>query len=526
MVSTLFPLLFFLLAASVNCEDPRLLVSIDDGPIRGTYRQSRDGRTFLAFEGIPYAEPPVGSLRFEDPQPIKPWTDILDATAPSICLQTFGTPMGQEDCLYLNVYVPREEINPEENLDVIVHIHGGAFEIGSPGYMAAPGLIMDRDVVYVTMSYRLGIFGFYSTGNGVSNGNFGLKDQALSLKWIQNNIRNFGGNKDSVTITGLSAGSASVHLHYFSPLSKGLFHRGFAQSGTALDPWAVRRDPSINGRFIADAVGCPWEDIECLKEIPAEELLTLAGQTGSTSISFGPTLEPESPTSFLSELPRSQVDADQVLDVPLLLSVVTEDGTVVCEWLDGLFDFLDENWNVIMPLVLEYYNNPRQDEISQKIRDFYLQDRPVTAETFGQVLNICTDLTFHNGVRETAKLQGTITSSDVYVFLMGYAGRARTHLGVGHGTDARFFFDDFLGLMGPVGLDEEEERMKDILLDMLVSYARTGIPKVEGVDFQPVSESGDFDYMFISSPDDLTLKRGDTLGEVEFWDSLRLYEDD
>ncbi|GJQ77780.1 Est-6 [Trypoxylus dichotomus] len=109
---------------------------------------------------------------------------------------------------------------------------------------------------------------------------------------------------------------------------------------------------------------------------------------------------------------------------------------------------------------------------------------------------------------------------------MGYAGRALTHLGVGHGTDARFFFDDFLGLMGPVGLDEEEERMKDILLDMLVSYARTGIPKVEGVDFQPVSESGDFDYMFISSPDDLTLKRGDTLGEVEFWDSLRLYEDD
>ncbi|GJQ87337.1 Est-6 [Trypoxylus dichotomus] len=519
MTLTVFTFVLYLFTVGVNSDDTRPLVTIENGPILGDFRQSHNGRTYIAFEGIPYAEPPVGSLRFENPQPAKPWTDILDATRIYDCMQFIGDmTIGAEDCLYLNVYVPTEEINPEQNLDVIVHIHGGGFEVGNPGFMAAAGLIMDRDVVFVTMNYRLGVFGFYSTGNFVSNGNFGLKDQALSLKWIQDNIHRFGGNRDSVTITGLSAGGASVHLQYFSPISKGLFHKGFAQSGAALVPWAIRRDPEVNARVVAEAAGCPWEDIECLKERPAVQILSALPGGGGTTINFAPTIEPESPTSFLSEMPRSILPTERLSDVPLLLSVVTEDGTAFCDSLYGEFEYLDQYWNNIWPVLLEYSNHERQDEISQKIREFYLQDQPVTAENFGQIIKLCTDSAFHNGAVESAKLQGSVTSSGVYVLLMGYAGRALTNLGVGHGADGRFYYQNFP--IGPPGLDEEEVKMKDILLDMLVSFARTGKPEVEGIDFEPVSKTGDFDYLFVSSPDNMTLRSGDELGEVEFWNSL------
>ncbi|KRT80243.1 hydrolase [Oryctes borbonicus] len=523
----------FLLAVNVHCDDRRPLVTIKDGLIRGTYQQSYEGRTYVAFEGIPYAQPPVQNLRFEDPEPVKPWTGILQATSTYSCMQIIrGEPTGQEDCLYLNVYVPRDKFDPSQNLDVIVHIHGGAFMLGNPAFMAAPGLIMDRDVVYVTMNYRLGVFGFYSTGNGISNGNFGLKDQAFALKWIQDNIHHFGGNKDSVTITGLSAGGTSVHLHYFSTLSEGLFHKGFAQSGAALVSWAIRKTPEVKSKILAEAVGCPWGDLECLKQRSAVQIIGTLNDGNGLGIHFGPTIEPASPNSFLSKMPYSKLKAKEVLDVPLLFSVVTEEGTVPCGVLYGQFDHLDQNWNHIMPSMLDYYNEEKQDEISKEIRDFYLQKEPVTVENFGKVIKMCSDRVFHNGVEKSAKLQAPLTESDVYVMVIGYLGRGealamfgvKADVGVGHGTDGRFYYQNFP--MGPSDLDEEEIKMKNILLDTLVSFAKTGTPDVKGVHFEPVLKSGDFKYLLVNSPDNITMRRVETLGEVEFWDSLGLKEDE
>lgn len=117
--------------------------------------------------------------------------------------------------------MPTKEIDPNDNFDVVVHIHGGAFMMGSPKLYAGPDYIMDEDVIFVTMNYRLGILGFLSTADKVVPGNNGLKDQVLALEWIRDNIEAFGGNPESVTLTGLFSGGSSVHYHYLSPMSRG-----------------------------------------------------------------------------------------------------------------------------------------------------------------------------------------------------------------------------------------------------------------------------------------------------------------
>lgn len=154
-------LLVFLLFLGLSLGDVPTVVT-PNGVVKGQIKQSYKGRDYMAFEGIPYAKPPVGELRFEEPQPAEAWKE-LTANQTYMCLQYSPLPMmkgpiGTEDCLYVYVYVPGTS-PPEKPLDVVVHIHGGAFMIGSPSMMAGPDYIMDKDVVYVSMNYRLGLLG-------------------------------------------------------------------------------------------------------------------------------------------------------------------------------------------------------------------------------------------------------------------------------------------------------------------------------------------------------------------------------
>lgn len=168
-----------------------------------------------------------------------------------------------------------------------------------------------------------------------------MKDQVLALKWIKDNIASFGGNPDSVTIVGLSAGGGSVHLHYFSPLSKGLFVRGMSQSGTALAPWVVRRNALQRAKKLATLVGCPdspTEDLKkCLKQRPAQSLLQQLGNfyaVGNLPLSpFAPVVEKRWANSFLDKEPYWLLKEGKVLDVPWITSIAADDGLLpaACE---------------------------------------------------------------------------------------------------------------------------------------------------------------------------------------------------
>ncbi|XP_064117922.1 esterase E4-like [Macrobrachium nipponense] len=236
-----------------------------------------------AFRGIPYAKAPVGDLRFADPVDlVGPWPgNYLNASKlGSFCPQydvESKSVLGNEDCLFLNVHTPShlDEENRAEGslLPVFVFIHGGAYIRGSSSPHGA-GKLLSRDVIVVTINYRLGALGYLSMVDSVLPGNFGMLDQVSALRWVRRNIAQFGGDPNQVTLGGFSAGAASVHLHMHSPLSKGLFHRTIMFSGAASCLWALRndrRDPCNTAQLLAHKLGCPSGNSKDLRECVASK---------------------------------------------------------------------------------------------------------------------------------------------------------------------------------------------------------------------------------------------------------------
>jgi para-nitrobenzyl esterase len=214
-------------AAGPSPGDPTF-VAIDSGAVHGSATAD-----VVSFKGIPYAEPPVGPLRWRMPQPVKPWEGVRETTnfGPS-CMQTDDVPKS-EDCLTLNVWRPAAD--SATPLPVMVWIHGGALVHG--GTSIYPGGALARQgVVVVSMNYRMGRLGFFAhpalaaEAPGDVRGNYGIMDQRAALEWVQRNIAAFGGDPKQVTIFGESAGGGSVMVHLTAPLSRGLFHRAILQS--------------------------------------------------------------------------------------------------------------------------------------------------------------------------------------------------------------------------------------------------------------------------------------------------------
>jgi len=207
------------------------------GPVRGIVK---DG--VLEYLGIPYAEPPVGDLRFRHPLPPKPWTGVLDATRGGAnCIQEksrFSTGNNSEDCLYLNVFVPQA---PSGKLPVMVWIHGGSFATGGTGRKSEDtevleyelgGFAKETGTIVVSINYRLNLFGFLNLHflSDRFDMNCGLYDQLMALKFVHANVEAFGGDPDNITLFGQSAGGESVLSMLSSPLSRGLFQKAIVQS--------------------------------------------------------------------------------------------------------------------------------------------------------------------------------------------------------------------------------------------------------------------------------------------------------
>ncbi|KAJ4426249.1 hypothetical protein ANN_27061 [Periplaneta americana] len=273
-----FTSFMLLLVARVHAD---CLVSIAQGTARGSLMNSYHGKEFCSYNGIPYAAPPVEDLRFRSPEPPAPWNGELNATKPgNSCLQyRYAFYAGSEDCLYLNVHTPQTS-SSGELLPVMIFIHGGAYLEGSgKAYSYGPLYLMDKDVVMVAMNYRLGVFGFLSTGDDAAPGNYGMKDQTEALRWVQKNIAAFGGDPNKVTILGESAGSWSVHFHILSPASRGLFHAAISESGTAMLPLFMNTESVPNlAQLQAGMVNCPTDNtadmIQCLRKVDAVTLFT------------------------------------------------------------------------------------------------------------------------------------------------------------------------------------------------------------------------------------------------------------
>jgi cholinesterase len=243
------------LREQVEMNYENFIVQTEHGPIQGVQRITKLGRDYVSFQGIPYMKPPVGRLRFQDPQEPNKWKDPLDVSTEneSYCFyHPSEAKGGQEDAGTINVFVP---VNSNSDLlPVMVFIHGGGFQMGSSKTdFYGPDFLLQRDVIIVTLNYRLGPFGFLSLKDPSLKipGNAGLKDQCFALKWVQRNIEKFSGNPRNVTLFGDGAGAASTHFHMISDQSKDLFQKAILMSGCAFNKtWALS-----SPRDFADRLG-------------------------------------------------------------------------------------------------------------------------------------------------------------------------------------------------------------------------------------------------------------------------------
>ncbi|KAJ4926561.1 hypothetical protein JOQ06_008734 [Pogonophryne albipinna] len=270
------------------------VVYTDGGKVQGKNIRLGFRRHMDVFRGIPFADIPG---RFEKPKRHPGWDGVLKATEyRDRCMQVnllMSDTRGSEDCLYLNIWVPHGR-SVSTGLPVMVWIYGGGFLAGGSmganileNYLYSGQEIADRgDVIVVTLGYRVGALGFLSTGESDLPGNYGLWDQHAAIAWVNRNIRSFGGDPDTITVFGESAGGASVNFQSLSPHNKGLFKRAISQSGVALCPWAMNKNPRRFAEEVAIKVNCPTDEkmAPCLK-MTDPAVLTLAG---SLSISSSP----------------------------------------------------------------------------------------------------------------------------------------------------------------------------------------------------------------------------------------------
>ncbi|XP_067007340.2 esterase B1 [Anabrus simplex] len=422
-------------------------VSVVQGALRGRKGKTVSGNPMVSFQGIPYAEPPVGPLRFKPPKPASSWTGIRDALQEAS--QSFhfhplqNAYVGSEDSLYLNVYTPKLPAERSDLLNpVMVYIHGGGFTLGSGNTeFYGPDYLVDQGVVVVTFNYRLGPLGFLSLENKDAMGNMGLKDQVLALKWVQQNIASFGGNPKEVTIFGESAGGASVHFHVLSPMSKGLFQRAIPQSGTALNWWAVARKPKDRAFRLGHAMGCktkdPKELIEFLRNAEPQQMYEALEPARTKEerkrfiwFTFIPCVEPEikGEEAFIPKDPEILLNEGKFNRVPMIMGLTSHEGILVLRDIisdPSLLDAIDGDFERLVP---ENLQPAKKDlrisrQLSEKIKDFYFGSESISEETIHKFVDLMSDVYFGIEIDKALKKHVTVAPNvPVYFYQFSFDG--------------------------------------------------------------------------------------------------------
>eukprot|EP01012_Entosiphon_sulcatum_P012442 TRINITY_DN1779_c0_g1_i1.p1 TRINITY_DN1779_c0_g1~~TRINITY_DN1779_c0_g1_i1.p1 ORF type:complete len:532 (-),score=62.86 TRINITY_DN1779_c0_g1_i1:90-1685(-) len=401
--------MFFLLPAVARSADP--IVDLPGlGKLRGVARDES-----VYFRGIPYAAPPVGDLRWRPPQDPAPWSGTRDATdySPS-CIQgaSHDVPFTNksEDCLYLNVYTP--SLSPKDLLPVMVWIHGGAFILGGTNSSRTNGAWLVeqyKDIVIVSLNYRLNIFGFLAADDlrgrspDSSTGNYGIQDQRLALMWVRRYITYFGGNPKNVMLFGESAGGASVATHLVTSKSTGLYHRAVMQSG-AFNWWIAQDWAAATENYGKALQLAECADVKCLLTYPAEDL-----QQAIDGLNWSPVVDGVE----LSEIPQTLLQKGQFNPVPILVGANRDEGTIFHDLPKTLtsaeYDkFLNDNFGVLRAILVKSVYTPSKYSPTACCTQFYWAAN-----------HLIGDYGITCGALRTAKIWG-LAQTDVWYYLFNY----------------------------------------------------------------------------------------------------------
>nr|XP_049697828.1 juvenile hormone esterase isoform X5 [Helicoverpa armigera] len=400
-------------------------VNTAQGPVRG---QKHPSGHLYAFYNVPYATAPKGIHKFKAPLPPPVRTEPFDAVNKNVVCPQYidmdskmpGRHLEQsEDCLIANIFVPDTN---ENNLPVLVYVHGGAFILGFGDMMRATQLMKSKDFIMVTFNYRLGIHGFLCLGTEDVPGNAGMKDQVALLRWVKDNIANFGGNPNKVTLAGYSAGSTSVDLLMLSKAAKGLFHRVIPESGANLAAFGMQRNPLEVAKSHAKTLQFTnVEDISALEQFyktASMELLTADSflfRPDSTFL-FGPCVERDTEGAFLTESPLTILKNGDFEKLPMLYGFANMEGLFRIDMFNVWKDKMNSNFAEFLPADLKFETDGAREEVIELIKKFYFGGQPVSNDNILRYVDYFSDVPFVYPTLRSAKLQVEAGNDQVYLY--------------------------------------------------------------------------------------------------------------
>jgi para-nitrobenzyl esterase len=471
-------------------NEPRLIVKIRSGLLEGTHFSSNPSDA--AFLGVPYAAPPIAELRWKPPQPAPRWSGTRKA-------ESFGSPCsqppaqwfpyieGNEDCLYLNVWTT--DLRPDAKRPVLVYFHGGS---NTQGYSQMTSLgppLSQMALVVISANYRLGPFGFLAhpaltaESQRHSSGNYGLLDQLQALRWVKENIREFGGDPDHVTVMGQSAGAVDICLLMASPLSRGLFRGAILESGECQDTLnedirtpikynLIDTTGEASGGRLAKDLGVPSgpDILGILRHVPANQILE--AWKNDPGLHFDAIVDgwvvPKQPSRIFAE--------GKQMRIPLLVGSNADEATVL-----GHND---------LKTIDDYKKHLQQDTGKYWNEEYQLYPVSFDADVPTRSVRLETD-EFACGAYSIAQaMMKAGEKSYLYYFTYVDPGK-RSRLGAHHGEELFFLSDSF-----PADWEHtnEDKHLGELLPGYWAEFAKTGNPNFDGAPQWPAFSSNSGDY--------------------------------
>ncbi len=519
LISASILLSLSLISPSVMATPSPDPIEIDTGRLQGQIRKAPSGKNVIEYRGIPYAQNPTGALRWNLPKPATPWAGTRDASqfgsaCPQVSRFNLTDSSIDEDCLSINVSAPAD-IKSGEKLPVLFWIHGGAFVGGASNLYRSDKLAAEGRMVVVTTNKRLGFLGFVplpGLEKEAVNGNFGIEDQREALRWIQRNISTFGGDPKNVTVSGESAGGASVCMHLASPDQvKGLFHKAMIVSAGCLAPIKTTSEAmNAIGKVITKDLGCPEDsDLKCLRGKSVADILKaqtkFADENPTDLAIYAPTpgtvSQPNAtiPTSISDALNRQ--NGGKFSTVPLIVGGMEKELLLyVGYWwqdaLGGKGPAVDNQ--TIKNLWLGKFYGQNAKAVEKK---YGFDDPKVGAQRLGEVLSDFNPLVGINNClyyRTTDKIIAYPGALSTYVF--EFADPNAIVKGVGimppypdfplgpvHSSIINYWFPNYSNnkKINAPDLAPKSQALGDLMIQYLASFVSTGHPKATGLSTWP-----------------------------------------
>lgn len=458
--------LFMIVTFTYAAEPPRVHTT-------GGWVKGKQGGSYISFLGIPYAAPPVGTLRWQPPQAVKEWAGDKEATrfaseCPHVPEPGDDTPMPpmDEDCLVLNVWTPATD---QKHRPVMVFIHGGAFMEGGINKEYDGSAFTQRGgVVFVNLQYRIGAFGFLELdedgGNAYAkSGNLGILDQIAALKWVHDNVAAFGGDPDNITLFGESAGAVSVATLLSLDETKGLYHKAILESPRA--PFVVT---NVRARRLAAQL----IKLSGAKDFAAFKALDWRNVMKAESALFEARFEdtcfsPVLDETVIKEASQAKLIAGRGVRVPTVFGTNLEE-LKFWEKGEGL------PMSKFSPELLAQHLRPLLGGRARSTVDMYRRDNVDRTPEQGNI-TLLSDLTFRLASIRLAEARSKV--SPTWMYLFSYRGG---EFGAGHAEELPFVFDTKTP-KGSIGSEDERRALQVLMQDTWIAFARSSDPNNAGL---------------------------------------------